>query len=162
MLSLQWRCAVSGSRLTLLLLQIVAGVGLAAWLRRELYASSARQPLPPRTVAVARAGALVIVAALAATAAFRREELGTGLLLLIGAGAVLAAALRCGTAEPTLWHACGRWRVGGHRARPGTVVTFKESARRRARPRRAAPRTAADVAAAPTVRSSRDGHDHLP
>jgi predicted membrane-bound mannosyltransferase len=85
---------VSGPRLALVLLQIAAGVGLATWLRRELSASSARQPLPPRTVAISVAGSLVIVAALAATAAFGREELGTGLLLLIGAGAVVAAALR--------------------------------------------------------------------
>lgn len=85
---------MNGPRLALLLLQVAAGVGLAAWLWREFSASSAPHRLPPRTVAVIVAGAFIIVAALAATAAFGREELGTGLLLLIGAGAVVAAALR--------------------------------------------------------------------
>jgi hypothetical protein len=85
---------VNGPRLALLVLQVAAGVGLVVWLRRELSASSARQPLPPRTVAVVVAGALVIVAAPAATVAFGWEELGTALPLLVGAGAFVAAALR--------------------------------------------------------------------
>ncbi len=51
-------------------------------------------PPTASTVAVIVAGAFMIAAALAATAAFGPEELGTGLLLLIGAVAVVAARLR--------------------------------------------------------------------
>jgi hypothetical protein len=102
---------VSGPRLAVLLLQVAAGVGLGAWLWRE-FSASAPQRLPPRTVAVIVACASMIVVALAATAAFGREELGTGLLLLIGAGAVLDRR----ASEPTLptetrRAAYGRWRA---------------------------------------------------
>ncbi len=85
---------MSGPRFALLLVQVIAGVGLAAWMWRELAASSAPQRLQPRRVAVIVASGFVVTAALAVTAAFGREELGTGLLLLIGAGAIIAAALR--------------------------------------------------------------------
>jgi glycerol uptake facilitator-like aquaporin len=82
------------NRLALLLLQVAVGVGLAVWLWRQFSAPSARHRLPPRMVAVIVAGSFVVVGAFAATVAVGREELGTGLLLLIGAGAVVAAALR--------------------------------------------------------------------
>jgi hypothetical protein len=74
--------------------QIILGVALAAWMWRELGAYSARQRLQPREVAVIVASGFVVAAALAVTAAFGREELGTGLLLVFGAGAIVAAALR--------------------------------------------------------------------
>ncbi len=50
---------------------------------REFAAYSAPQRLPPRRVAVIVASGFVVAAAVAVTAAFGREELGTGLLLLV-------------------------------------------------------------------------------
>jgi hypothetical protein len=47
---------VNGPRLAVLLLQVAAGVGLAAWLWREFSVSSAPHRLPPRTVAACEQG----------------------------------------------------------------------------------------------------------
>ncbi len=85
---------MSGPRFALLLLQVAAGVGLAAWLWQHYVSSSAPNQLPPRTVAVIVLGALVVTAVVGVTAATGHERVGTGVLLGLGAAAIITAAVR--------------------------------------------------------------------
>ena len=85
---------MSGSRLALLLLQLTLGVGLAAWLWHDFASPSAPNRLPPRTVAVIVLGALAVTAVLGVTAVTGHEGLASGVLLALGAAALVAAAVR--------------------------------------------------------------------
>lgn len=85
---------VSAARLALLLLQLVAGAGLAAWLWQHFATSSAPNQLPPRTVAVIVLGALVVTAVLGVTVVTGHEGVGNGVLLGLGVAAILTAAVR--------------------------------------------------------------------
>ncbi len=80
--------------MALLLLQVAAGVGLAAWLWHQFVSSSAPSQLPPRTVAVIVVVTLVVTAVLGATAATGRKGLATGVVLGLGAAAFVTAAVR--------------------------------------------------------------------
>lgn len=85
---------MSGPRLALLLLQIAAGVGLAIWLWRSVLAPSAPRRPPDRVVVASLLGALAVTAVLAVLGATGQKALGTAILILVGAVAIVAAVVR--------------------------------------------------------------------
>ena len=86
--------------MALLLLQLALGVGLAAWLWHDFASPSAPNRLPPRTVAVIVLGALAVTAVLGVTAVIGHEGLASGVLLGLGAAALVAAPSDHAAASP--------------------------------------------------------------